>query len=366
MYPHLILMIRNRFNTITVLIIFFAFTHCNSPDNYGSTISKIAFGSCAQQWLKQPIWNTITAQNPDLFIFAGDAIYGDWDGEKVLEVTEETLDRDYAKLAAIPEFKAFREKVPVLATWDNHDYGSHDGGADFDEKDMAKAKFLDFFGEPENSERRKTPGIYDAKIYGPEGKRVQIILLDTRSFKSPFKLDTLSKEERATIGKVGKYIANQDPEATQIGVQQWDWLEKQLRYPAEIRLIVSSTQVIPNEKGMDEWGGFPKDRQRLLDLIASVEFGKAIILSGNVHFAELSKTETSGIEIFELTSSGMTHINETYGKAKNSFRVSEPFIKLNFGMVEIDWANSLIELSVFGLNGQKKSFKAINFIYYEK
>jgi alkaline phosphatase D len=332
-------------------LLFFVLACAEQPSE--KPITKIAFGSCAMQWEKQPIWNIVAGENPDLFIFCGDAIYGDWDGGKVFEVTEETLDRDYAKLAAIPEFKAFREKVPILATWDNHDYGSHNGGADFDKKEMTKTKFLDFFGEPEDSERWKTPGIYDVKIYGSEGKRVQIILIDTRSFKSPFKLDTLSKEERADIGKVGQYIPNEDQGATQIGAQQWAWLEEQLKEPAEIRLIVSSTQVIPNEKGMDEWGDFPKDRQRLLDLIASVEFGKTIILSGNVHFAELSKIENSGKEIFELTSSGLTHINESYGKAQNSFRTGQPFIDFNFGMVEIDWENDNLELIIIDIEGNR-------------
>ena len=335
-------------NKIVFIVLLFLFS-CQQEER---PLTKIAFGSCAIQWLEQPIWNTIADQNPDLFIFCGDAIYGDWDGENVFEVTEKSLDRDYGKLSAIPEFKSFRGKVPILATWDNHDYGSHNGGADFEKKEMTKTKFLDFFGEPKDSDRRKTPGIYDSKIYGRPGKQVQIILLDTRSFKSPFKLDTLSKEERAAIGKVGKYMPNNDPGATQLGEEQWTWLKNQMKIPAEIRLIVSSTQVIPNEKGMDEWGDFPNDRQRLLDLIASTTNGKTILLTGNVHFAELSKIEHKGIEIFELTSSGLTHINETYGKAQNSFRVGEPFIDLNFGIVEIDWKSSKVNLTIIGEEGE--------------
>ena len=35
-----------------------------------------------------------------------------------------------------------------MATWDNHDYGTHNGGAKFELKEVAKRIFLDFFGKP--------------------------------------------------------------------------------------------------------------------------------------------------------------------------------------------------------------------------
>lgn len=315
-----------------------------------NVISKVAFGSCAKQWLPQPIWNSIAQQDPDIFIFLGDAIYGDWNDTNVFEVTEQTLDRDYGKLSSIPEFNMFKASTPILATWDNHDYGSHNGGVDFPNKDLTKLLFLDFFGEPEGSERRISPGIYDAKIIGPVGKRIQFILLDTRWFKSPFKLDPLSSEERDSIGKVGMYIANIDEGVTLLGDTQWQWLEEQMKAPTEVRLICSGTQVIPNQKGMDEWGNYPRDRDRLLELISGSS-GKTIILSGNAHFAEFSRIDRRGIEITEFTSSGLTHINNAYGTASNSFRVGQPFIDLNFGMIEIDWEKMLIQGKIMNEQG---------------
>jgi alkaline phosphatase D len=315
------------------------------------------------QWLEQPIWKTIEKTNPDLFLFIGDAIYGDWDGKNVFDVTEETLQRDWGKLAAIPEFKQFRKKVPVMATWDNHDYGKHDGGADFPKKELTKKYFLDFFNEPEESERRQSPGIYDARIIGPEGQRVQIILLDTRWFKSSFKKDPRSKEELKKIGKVGKYIPNTDPDVTLLGETQWLWVEQQLKKPAEIRLIVSSTQIIANEKGMDEWGDYPMDWQRLFDLIESTHANGVILLSGNVHFAELSKTDEGPYPLYDFTSSGLTHVNENYGRATNAFRVAGPYIDLNFGLVEIAWQKQPapeITLKTIGLDSSIAFEYAIN------
>ena len=76
-----------------------------------------------------------------------------------------------------------------------------------------------------------------------------------------------STQERKAIGKVGKYLPNPGKAVTLLGDTQWRWLEQQLKQPAELRLIVSSTQIVANEKGMDEWGAFPHERQRLFDLI---------------------------------------------------------------------------------------------------
>jgi alkaline phosphatase D len=227
--------------------------------------------------------------------------------------------------------------MPIIATWDNHDYGTHNGGAEFELKKVSKRIFLDFFGEPQQSERRSRPGIYDAKVFGPSGERVQVILLDTRTFRGRFELDKRSKEERATIGKVGKYVPQNDPLESILGDAQWRWLEAQLRNPAEIRFICSGTQVIADTKGMDEWGCFPHERQRLFDLIHDTKATGVILLSGNVHFAEVSRAETKAYPLFDFTSSGLTHINAKYAAAANEYCVAGPFAKTNFGLIEIDW-----------------------------
>jgi len=303
-------------------------------------LKRIAFGSCAMQTKAQPIWDVIAEQLPDLFLFIGDAIYADYDGNKAYTLTVATLERDWGMLAGEPHFKAFREQIPIMATWDNHDYGKHDGGAEFELKEVTKKFFLDFFEEPDDSVRRKTPGIYDAKIFGPEGKRVQVILLDTRYFKGRAVKDKRSKAEKLAAGlsgSLGKYVPNPDPDATLLGEVQWLWLEQQLRKPAEVRLLVSSTQVIANEKGMDEWGNYPLERQRLFDLIAGIDTEAVLILSGNVHFAEISKLQIQNVELLDFTSSGLTHTNKAYAKSANSYRVAGAYDEINFGVVEIDW-----------------------------
>jgi alkaline phosphatase D len=318
-------------------------------------INRIAFGSCAKQWQHQPIWHTVIVAKPVLFLFLGDAIYADTDGTTAWEVTEQQLEGEWNRLADKPEFQKARAAIPMMATWDNHDYGTHDGGVEFPLKEESQTIFLDFFAEPAESKRRNTPGIYDAKIFGPQGRRVQIILLDTRFFKDRYKKDPTPKAKRLKSGKVGGYLPDDDPKKTLLGDEQWRWLREQLKKPAVVRLIASSIQIIPDKKGMDEWGNFPRERKKLFDLIGSTGAKGVILLTGNVHFAELSKSSTAGYPFFELTSSGMTHVNEIYAKATNEYRIAGPFINRNVGLVEIDWERTpspLITLKVIGEDGR--------------
>ena len=259
-------------------------------------VSRIAFGSCAKHWQSQPIWDAVLDEEPDLWLFLGDNIYGDTDGTTAWKISEGQLNGEWNRLADKPEWQRFRARVPVLATWDNHDYCSHAGGGEFAHKEIARKAFLTFFGEPADSPRWTQDGIYDARILGPAGKRVQIILLDTKWNRSPFKRDPTPQDERLAAGKVGGYLPDDDPAMTHLGDAQWRWLEAELKKPAEVRLLCSSTQVIPDQKGMDEWGNFPRERERLLALCR--EAGNMVILSGNVHFAEIS--ERDGLVEFTL------------------------------------------------------------------
>ncbi len=114
------------------------------------TIQRIAFGSCAKHWQHQPIWETVIAAKPDLFLFLGDAIYADTDGVTAWAVTEKQLQGEWNRLADKPEYQRLRASVPIMATWDNHDYGTHNGGSEFELKEASKKIFLDFFGQRHN------------------------------------------------------------------------------------------------------------------------------------------------------------------------------------------------------------------------
>src|SRR5438094_6137873 len=84
-------------------------------------LSRIAFGSCARQDKPQPIWDAVVAVKPDIYLSLGDTIYGDTEDMAVMK-------KKYDQLAAIPGWQKLKKTCPILATWDDHDYGVNDGG----------------------------------------------------------------------------------------------------------------------------------------------------------------------------------------------------------------------------------------------
>jgi alkaline phosphatase D len=314
-------------------------------------LSHIAFGSCANQDRPQPIWDAIVAGRPELFLLLGDNIYADTDDMDVLRAK-------YRLLGEQPGFRSLKQNCPVLATWDDHDYGANDAGAEYPKKKESQQVFLDFFEVPKNDPRRRQEGVYHARTFGPEGKRVQIILLDTRYFRSPLKKGFRNGEPGE--GRRGVYQPLADAQATMLGEQQWNWLGEQLAAPAEVRLIASSVQFVADEHGSEKWGNFPHERQRLLNLFRKSRAAGVIFLSGDRHLAEISRLPAEphdgiGYALYDVTSSSLNVPSGSFTKAGtrfanevNSHRVGLTYFETNFGIVDINWDQSdpIIRLQV--------------------
>ncbi|MEO1128583.1 MAG: alkaline phosphatase D family protein [Planctomycetota bacterium] len=292
-------------------------------------VSKIVFGSCFKVQGPHDIWDAIGEENPDLTILLGDNIYGDTEDMGVLA-------GKYAKLGAVRGYAALRERCMVLATWDDHDYGRNDAGAEFPKKAESQRIFLDFFGEPRESERRRTPGVYNAKVFGPEGRRVQVILLDTRTSRSPLKHKT--QHPTTGAGRPGTYAPNDDRAATILGETQWTWLEEQLQVPADVRIIATSIQFVAEDHGYEKWANFPRERQRMLDLLRDTRARGVVFISGDRHSAELSVQRTSvvGYPMHDITSSSLNS-PRTWTNEINRHRVGTPFFDANYGVIEVQW-----------------------------
>lgn len=290
-------------------------------------LSRIAFGSCANQSMAQPIWEAILAYRPDLFIFAGDNVYGDFNSPD-----GGNLKRAYDIARTIPGYARLRETVSHLAVWDDHDYGLNDGGVEFAHKAVSKDLFLDFWNVPATDVRRLRDGIYDSRIIGPPGMRVQVILLDVRWFRSPLKVT----DQRGAPGKE-RYLPDPDPAKTMLGAEQWAWLADELRKPAEVRLIVSSTQILAEGHGWERWGNLPLEKQKLIDTIRASGAKGVVLLSGDRHIGALyGETPADLYPLYEATSSGL---NMVYWAAKEAGpnRLGAIYAAANFGVVDIDW-----------------------------
>lgn len=298
----------------------------------GLTIQKIAFGSCSHEDKKQPLLSLAAKESPDLFIYLGDNIYGDT--EDMAELMAK-----YRKLGNKPEFQELNDSTTVLATWDDHDYGENDAGRHYPMKAESKDIFLEFWKEPTESERRNHEGIYHSLMYGPADTAVQVILLDTRTFR-----DNLTILEDKSKYK-NDYQPCQTPDSTMLGAEQWTWLEEQLKKPARLRIIASSNQFSHEYNGWESWTNLPHEQQKMLNLIKSTKANGVIFLSGDVHWGELSKMQVDGLyPIYDVTSSGITQTWDEPEPNKN--RIGKVFMGNNYGLIEINWNMPDPELNI--------------------
>lgn len=320
-------------NIFIIITFFFLTTACAAAEE--APLSRIALGSCLKETKPAPIWDTIVTTKPQIFLFIGDNIYGDTQDMAVMRAK-------YAKLGAMPGYQALKKTCPIYATWDDHDYGVNDGGEEYPMRDASQKEFLTFFEEPKDSPRWTRPGVYDSKIIGPAGKRVQIILLDTRYFRSPLK--ALPKLQQRP-GK-GPYIPDESPKLTMLGQAQWKWLAEELKKPAEVRIIASSVQVVPEEHGWEYWTTFPLERKRLLALIGETKATGVLFISGDRHLSEISRLPVSdpangaGYPIYDLTSSSLNVPSGGNADEANKHRIGSNYRKTNFGIIDIDWSSA--------------------------
>ncbi|MGF9761680.1 alkaline phosphatase D family protein [Microvirga sp. 0TCS3.31] len=314
-----------------------------------SPLTRIAFGSCADEEKPQPIWDAVLAYQPQLFLFAGDNVYGDVrqgrdvpDGELI-----QSLQESYAQAAQVSGMARLRSTIPHLATWDDHDYGKNDAGAEFAGRHEAQRLFLQFWNVPLSDVRHQREGVYHSQTFGPDGQRVQVILLDTRFFRSSLK----PTDQRSASGRE-RYLPDEDPGKTMLGEMQWSWLAERLREPADVRLVVSSIQVVAEGHGWERWGNFPRERRRLYDLIRATAASGVILLSGDRHIGGLYRETTAApYPLVEITSSGINQVfpgNREVGPNRLGAVYGAP----NFGTIDVDWWEGTVALSLRSGNGE--------------
>jgi alkaline phosphatase D len=289
---------------------------------------RIAFGSCMDENSPKPILDLVTADAPDLFLFLGDNIYGDTDDMAELRAA-------YDRLGASPEFQRLRAATTLLATWDDHDYGRNDAGSEYPFRVTSQEIFLQFWEEPADSPRWTRPGVYTSYEYSEHGRTLQIVLLDTRYFRGPMFA-----------------LPNSDPAVPMLGDAQWLWLEQQLRRPADLRLIGTSTQFGHAWNGYESWTNLPAERDRLIDMIAATEARGVIFLSGDVHWGELSRQPVPAkYDLWDLTSSGLTEVWDRISPNEN--RIGDAVAENNYGIVDIDWdhRDPVVRLALVDVDG---------------
>ncbi|MFT4941851.1 MAG: alkaline phosphatase D, partial [Paraglaciecola sp.] len=248
----------------------------------------------------------------------------------------QALKAKYAKQWATSGMQTMLANTLTIGIWDDHDFGENDAGAEYPQKEASRQIMLDYFNVPKDSPRRtRADGIYTSHILNQANKKVQILLPDLRWNRSPLESVGKLKYVFSKAPKdLGPYLPSKDESTTMLGETQWQWLEQQLQQPADVRILATSLQFLPEFSGWESWANLPHERQRFLALLDKYKIDNLVIVSGDTHWSELSQiTRNNDKSLWEMTASGLTE--EWKNVSPNKHRVGESYAKANYGVIEL-------------------------------
>lgn len=318
--------IRKSYRSISYIIPLYFILGFTSSIRTHPRVDKLLFFSCFQQKKAVDLASYIFLEKPDIYLFLGDNVYPE--GENL-----EALSLAYKQLNIHPFWKGLKKReAKMFAIWDDHDYGINDGGAENPFQEASKELFLETFSFPPKHPLRNRKGLYYSEVFGEGQEKLRIIFLDTRTFRTPLKKGPLF------FRFFSPYIENWETGATFLGNKQWEWLESELQKEEAFLLLISGIQVLPYEHHFERWENFPLERLRLLNLLEKYQKRNLLILSGDRHFAEISRFENqNGFRFLELTSSSLNKPYGDYVVSDNRYRLGNYYSGENYGTIQFDW-----------------------------
>jgi alkaline phosphatase D len=243
---------------------------------------KIALISCSNDWYHLPLlWKRLKQSKPDLIFLLGDNVYADvmkffyrFDSE------EELLYKRYVETWQTLDLYQMDPLIPLIAIWDDHDYGVNNGGSEFKYKNESYQIFENFFYQENIPGFFKTgPGI--SSVLEAFGSR--FIFLDGRTFR------------------------NLQSDASYFSAEQFQWVKQMMQEKRRPTWMVSGSQWFgsPAEEETfefnypDSFKGFLKELERLVSNI--------LFVSLDTHFSDIKKIPLDQFNrsAYELTSSAI-------------------------------------------------------------
>lgn len=310
-----------------------------------TALRTIVLASCSNEDTfdrPQTIFDRMAARKADLAILMGDNVYGSATPDDPLL---SDLRAAYWAQARRRPFTNLVSGTPTLAVWDDHDFGINDGGGEtFAQRQLAQEMFDRFWRVGPDDPRSHPEGVYGSWVIGPAGQRVQVIMLDTRYWRSPLK----PTDQRDAPGKE-RYIADSDPARTMLGAAQWTWLAQELKKPAELRVLVSSTQVVAEGHGWEKWGNFPLEKKKLYDTIRATGANGVLIVSGDRHYSMIAREPAAavGYPLYDFTASSVNMPWSLNPKDEAiPERISPSIFAVNYGGLAIDWTARTVTMEI--------------------
>lgn len=247
----------------------------------------------------------------------------------------------------------------IFGTIDDHDMGMNNADETYQFIRESALEFLNFVGENRQNamyqRAMKGYGVYGVKVFDFEKVRDDYLLSDEEAAIDPdvvgYEFINSQSKKEFKERRIAIFLLDARTNKTPwghgfdawkrnyagdfLGERQWKWFESAIaNSDASLNIIVNGLQVHPfrhpNANTAEQWSQFPSSRQRLYDAILRDDVRAPILVSGDVHMAQIMRKDcwlrndvsaTSTRPLVEFTTSGMTH---SWG---NVFASSEKFHK---------------------------------------
>lgn len=287
---------------------------------------KISVASCMNDIFKSAalkMWSSMEHHKPDLVFLVGDTSYADNDSDG----TELGFFNRYVDTRLL--LGIFRQKrlVPILAVWDDHDFGGNDADQNFSKKKITLKLFHDFWIYPDyqngpNAEYKVGLGV--SQVFSAFGQR--FFLMDCRYFRSS---------------------------QSQWGSDQTEQLMHSLSTSHKPAWLMNGSQFFGGYMKKDAYEYHQGQDLKLICQQLSRIDAPVCFVSGDVHFSELMQIESQilGYKTFEITSSSIhSYTFLGYANRRKNPRRIVATSKHNYNIIEIDNSSADFKFTVAAYN----------------
>ena len=240
----------------------------------------IAVASCMDDYwsakVQVQMWKDLLSFQPNMIFLIGDNVYAD---KNIPAPSMKNFHKRYVETFSKLHLYKTSHLIPILAVWDDHDYGFNNGHKDFIYKSDMQKLFRGFFP------------LYPDQKNLISGKGVSFLLktagqnfffMDDRSFRSP-----------------------PNPQGRLWGIQQEEWLFQKLKKLQTPSWIINGGQFFGRHHPYESFEkDFPVNFQKFITRLGTTP-SSVFFLSGDRHLTELLKIEDLPYTSFELTTSAI-------------------------------------------------------------
>jgi len=357
--------------TYTQWFTFMTFPRHSQPGEF-----SFVFSACVRdKYTPHNVFEIISELSPTFVALLGDQMYADFDGDinagpaaSVLAALRAKYNRNFDEY-----FQTMSSHIPVVAIWDDHDYGQDNSDSTYGYKTETKKVFKESF--PTYPFRVEDGGLY----YEFTIAEVDIFVLDARWYRSPM-------QDSDIEGK------------TMLGEEQLLWLLNGLKQStAPFKLVFSSVSLndyggdtSSGRLGFDSWMGYKFERNRVFSFIEENQIQGVLVFSGDQHYPSahilnwqaplnsISQTDTSivyslsdlGSAVFDFSASPL-HYTRATGHRLLAENQENPLY--SFEVFRAKWGNpgspaadkSLTSVYGFVEVDTKSSEKSVSVKFYE-